>query len=107
MLWMARAYVECYNPDVKLSQKQLIKMVHQIQPNEPLPKKIDSYDINPLQWFFRTRYYFYFLQTGRLTMKIQAHKDKNKKITKKLLKIGAEWLKKIRKKRKNKNTDQY
>lgn len=47
MLWMARAYVEGYNPDVKLSQKQLIKMVHQIQPNEPLPKKIDSYDIKP------------------------------------------------------------
>ena len=45
MLCMARAYVEGYNPDVKLSQKQLIKMVHQIQPNEPLPEKIDSYDI--------------------------------------------------------------
>lgn len=29
MLCMARAYVEGYNPDVKLSQKQLIKMVHQ------------------------------------------------------------------------------
>ena len=41
MLCMARAYVEGYNPDVKLSQKQLIKMVHQIQPNEPLPKKVD------------------------------------------------------------------
>lgn len=39
MLCMARAYVESYNPDIKLSQKQLIKMVHQIQPNEPLPKK--------------------------------------------------------------------
>lgn len=37
--------VESYNPDIKLSQKQLIKMVHQIQPNEPLPEKIDSYDI--------------------------------------------------------------
>ena len=45
MLCMARAYVESYNPDIELSQKQLIKMVHQIQPNEPLPKKIDSYDI--------------------------------------------------------------
>ena len=27
MLCMARAYVESYNPDIKLSQKQLIKMV--------------------------------------------------------------------------------
>ena len=51
MKWMARAYVECYNPNVKLSQKQLIKMVHQIQPNEPLPKKIDSYDIKPCDDF--------------------------------------------------------
>ena len=51
MLCMARAYVEDYNPDIKLSQKQLIKMVHQIQPNEPLPKKIDSYDINPCNDF--------------------------------------------------------
>lgn len=47
MLWMVRAYVEEYNPDIKLSQKQLIKMVHKIQPNEPLPEKIDSYDIKP------------------------------------------------------------
>ncbi|PAB55167.1 hypothetical protein A3Q24_05645 [Lactobacillus johnsonii] len=51
MLCMARAYVEGYNPDIKLSQKQLIKMVHQIQPNEPLPKKIDSYDIKPCDDF--------------------------------------------------------
>ena len=51
MLCMARAYVEGYNPDVKLSQKQLIKMVHQIQPNEPLPEKIDSYDIKPCNDF--------------------------------------------------------
>lgn len=51
MLCMARAYVENYKPDVKLSQKQLIKMVHQIQPNEPLPKKIDSYDIKPCNDF--------------------------------------------------------
>lgn len=51
MLCMARAYVEGYNPDVKLSQKQLIKMVHQIQPNEPLPKKVDSYDIKPCNDF--------------------------------------------------------
>ena len=26
-------------------------MVHQIKPNEPLPKKIDSYDINPCNDF--------------------------------------------------------
>lgn len=26
-------------------------MVHQIQPNEPLPKKVDSYDINPCNDF--------------------------------------------------------
>lgn len=51
MLCMARAYVESYNPDIKLSQKQLIKMVHQIQPNEPLPEKIDSYDIKPCNDF--------------------------------------------------------
>ena len=51
MKCMARAYVECYNPNVKLSQTQLIKMVHQIQPNEPLPKKIDSYDIKPCDDF--------------------------------------------------------
>ena len=35
MLCIARAYVEKYNPKIKLSQKQLIKMVHQIQPTEP------------------------------------------------------------------------
>ena len=51
MLCMARAYVEKYNPKVKLSQKQLIKMVHQIQPTEPLPEKIDSYDIKPCNDF--------------------------------------------------------
>lgn len=51
MLCMARAYVEVYKPDVKLSQKQLIEMVHQIQLTEPLPKKIDSYDIKPCNDF--------------------------------------------------------
>ncbi|WP_153011223.1 hypothetical protein [Lactobacillus johnsonii] len=53
MLCMARAYVEKYNPKVKLSQKQLIKMVHQIQPTEPLPEKIDSYEIKPCKDFSR------------------------------------------------------
>lgn len=51
MLCMVKAYVEKYNPKVKLSQKQLIKMVHQIQPTEPLPEKIDSYYIEPCNDF--------------------------------------------------------
>ena len=51
MLCCAEAFVEGYDPNVKLSQKQLINMVHQIQPNEPLPEKIDSYDIKPCDDF--------------------------------------------------------
>lgn len=39
MICCVQAFVEGYDPTIKLSQKQLINMVHQIQPNEPLPKK--------------------------------------------------------------------
>lgn len=51
MLCCAKAFVEGYDPKVKLSQEQLLNLVHQIQPNEPLPKKIDSYDIKPCDDF--------------------------------------------------------
>ena len=47
MLCSAVAFVEDYDPKIKLSQKQLLNMVHQIKPNEPLPKEIDGYKIKP------------------------------------------------------------
>ena len=55
MLCSAVAFVEGYDPKIKLSQKQLLNMVHQIKPNEPLPKEIDGYNL-------------YFLQIGELNI---------------------------------------
>lgn len=49
MLCSAVAFVEGYDPKIKLSQKQLLNMVHQIKPNEPLPKEIDGFDDTPIQ----------------------------------------------------------
>ncbi|GBA80286.1 hypothetical protein LJCM1130_02580 [Lactobacillus paragasseri] len=43
----AEAFIEGYDPTIKLSQKQLLNMVHQIKPNEPLPKEIDCYTVKP------------------------------------------------------------
>lgn len=47
MICRVQAFVEGYDPTIKLSQKQLINMVHQMQPNEPLPKEIDGYKVKP------------------------------------------------------------
>lgn len=44
---VAEAFVEGYDPKIKLNQKQLLNMVHQIQPNEPVPKEIDGYTVKP------------------------------------------------------------
>lgn len=47
MLCNVVACIEGYDPKMKFSQKQLINMVHQIQPNGPLPKEIDGYKVKP------------------------------------------------------------
>lgn len=41
MLCSAVAFVEGYDPTINLSQKQLINMVHQIQPNEDGERAVD------------------------------------------------------------------
>lgn len=58
MLCSAVAFVEGYDPKIKLSQKQLLNMVHQIKPNEPLPKEIDVYKVKPCDDYSK-RYLIY------------------------------------------------
>ena len=58
MLCCAEAFVEGYDPKVKLSQEQLLNLVHQIQPNEPLPKEIDCYTVKPCDDYSK-RYVIY------------------------------------------------
>lgn len=45
MLCCTEAFVEGYDPTIKLNQKQLLNLMHQIKPNEPLPKEIDGYKV--------------------------------------------------------------
>lgn len=58
MLCCACAFVEGYDPTIKLSQKKLINMVHQIRPNEPLPKEIYAYNVKPCD-DYSNRYLIY------------------------------------------------
>ncbi len=61
MLCCAEAFIEGYDPTIKLSQKQLLNMVHQIKPNEPLPKEIDCYTVKPCNDYSKKTFQFIFI----------------------------------------------